>query len=32
MRIWILTIKYWLKGDSWRAAGEYARWLVRSFK
>ncbi len=33
-RIWIflLRIKYWCQGDSWQAAGYYARFIVLWFK
>jgi hypothetical protein len=27
-----LTLKYWLKGDPWRLAGEYAYTIVYGFK
>jgi len=32
IRIFILTIKYWLKGDDWEFAKEYAEAIVRGFK
>jgi hypothetical protein len=33
-RIWIflLTVKYWCQGDSWQAAGDFARFVVTRFK
>ena len=31
-RIFILTIKYWLQGDSWQFAKEYAEAIVLGFK
>jgi len=30
--ICILTIKYWLQGDTWKKAKEYATAIVRGFK
>lgn len=32
IRIYILTIKYWLQGDDWNFAKEYAESIVRGFK
>lgn len=32
--LWILylTVKYWLQGDTWKFAKEYAKGIVRGFK
>lgn len=27
-----LRLRYWLQGDSWEDAGEYARFIVYGFK
>lgn len=32
IRILFLTIKYWMQGDEWDFAKEYAESLVRGFK
>lgn len=31
-RIYFLTIKYWLQGDDWDFAKEYAEALVKGYK
>ncbi len=31
-RIFILAVKYWLQGDGWRFAKEYAEAIVKGFK
>jgi len=32
IRIFILTVKYWLRGDSWQFAKEYAEFIVLGWK
>lgn len=32
LRIYFLAVKYWLQGDMWIDAVEYARAIVRGFK
>ena len=32
IRIYILTIKYFIQGDDWKFAKEYATSLVKGFK
>ena len=32
INIYILTIKYWLQGDDWKFAKEYAEALVKGYK
>jgi len=32
IRILLLTIKYYLQGDTWQFANEYAKALVQGFK
>ena len=32
IRIYLLAIKYWLQGDEWIFAVEYAKALVRGWK
>jgi len=32
IRVYILAIKYWLSGDEWKFAKEYAEALVKGFK
>ena len=32
IKIYFLTIKYWLQGDEWGFAKEYAEAIVRGFK
>ena len=31
-RIFFLAIKYWLQGDAWAEAVEYAKFIVKGFK
>ena len=31
-RIFFLAIKYWLQGDTWAKAVEYAKFIVLGFK
>jgi hypothetical protein len=32
IRVYILAIKYWLQGDDWKFAKEYAEALVKGYK
>lgn len=32
IRIYMLTVKYWIQGDSWKFAKEYATAIVMGFK
>ena len=32
IRIYSLAIKYWVQGDSWKSATEYAKFIVEGFK
>jgi hypothetical protein len=32
INVYILTIKYWLQGDDWKFAKEYAEALVKGYK
>ena len=32
LQIYILAIKYWIQGDTWEFAVEYAEALVKGFK
>ena len=32
IRIYILAVKYWMNGDDWEAAVDFAKFIVEGFK